>query len=292
MIRIPFTKVHGAGNDFVLIDNIRAKLDIEWAQFARLVCNRQRGVGADGLLVIEASERYHFTMNYFNADGGWGGMCGNGGRAVALYAHERFGLNGTITFDAVGHTYDATVRESSVRLRMADPSSPQLEITIMLNAEPLSLHFIDTGAPHAVVLYDEAPGAWQTHFQHFDVEGWGRAIRNHPFFHPFGTNVDFIRILKDNSIQMRTYERGVEEETLACGTGAVASTLIASLLRKMEPPIRVHTRGGDTLVVDFERQEQKFKSIFLEGPAEIVFHGELFYDELRGVLTNTSIAKE
>lgn len=268
-VPIAFTKASGAGNDFVLVDNFSGALKLDFPSFARAVCDRHFGVGADGLLVLEKSSTADFTMHYFNADGSWGGMCGNGGRCIARFA-QMAGIAGPRQrFEALGYVYDADIGPVNVRLGMKNPGPLRNGLKIPVGATTHEASFLDTGAPH-VVIFAQDPAAT-------DVAGIGRAIRNHPLFQPEGTNVNFVRRTGPSSIDLRTYERGVEAETLACGTGSVASALVAAATFGMPSPVSVRVRSGEDLMVHFTGAPGLWTDVRLEGSAHMLFTGSLIF---------------
>src|ERR1041385_1052110 len=218
-VKIRFLKMTGAGNDFVLIDNLEQEFNLNWSLSAPVLCNRRYGVGADGLLIIEKSSKAAFTMSYFNADGTYGGMCGNGGRCSANYVMEKLGLD-EVRFEALGYTYEASRKRDDVKLQMKDINSIQTNIKVRIGEDELLVNFVDSGAPHVVILQDSIPSRIYEKIRNEGIVELGRAMRHHPTFAPDGTNVNFIEPLSKSTISMRTYERGVEDETLACGTGA------------------------------------------------------------------------
>jgi diaminopimelate epimerase len=272
--RIPFYKMHGGGNDFVLMDH-RARFipEAEQPEFARRVCHRQLGAGADGLILIEASPTADFRWRFYNADGSEPEMCGNGGRCAARFAV----LNGIappgLTFDTLAGTIEAEVKGRRVKLLMAGVGELRLDQTIPLGETTLLGHFMKVGVPHVAVPVAD--------LETTPVTGWGRAVRFHPLFAPAGTNVNFIRMEGPQTLRIRTYERGVEDETLACGTGAVAAALIAARLGQVVSPVTVHTRGGEALTVYFTPQGEAFTQVFLEGDALVSYRGELWVDEIK-----------
>jgi diaminopimelate epimerase len=275
-VPISFTKASGAGNDFVLLNNITGDTGVNFARFAVAVCNRHFGVGGDGLLVLGKSNRADFTMLYYNADGSSGGMCGNGGRCIARFALME-GVAGKIQrFEALDHIYDAEVGERSVRLHMKDPVDLRRGLVFSPGEKQMRGAFIDTGAPHAVIFEDDLEG--------LDVMKFGSAIRRDPRFSPAGTNVNFIRIRDGSTVELRTYERGVESETLACGTGSVASALIASDLHALTSPVTVAVLSGERLRVHFRKTGAGWTDVFLEGSAHILFTGRLLYDEDQSII--------
>jgi diaminopimelate epimerase len=272
--RIPFYKMHGGGNDFVLVDHRRALIpEAEQPRFARRVCARQVGVGADGLILIEGSAAADFKWRFYNADGSEPEMCGNGGRCAARFAVLHGLAPESLSFETLAGVIRAEVKARRVKLTMTGVGDFNLHTSIPLEAETLVGHFARVGVPHVVVPVDDLELA--------PVTEWGRMIRFHSIFQPAGTNVNFIRFLGPREVAIRTYERGVEDETLACGTGAVASALIAALLGKAVSPVAVHTRGGETLYVYFQPQGEAFSEVYLEGEAVVVFQGEIWVDELK-----------
>ena len=239
---LEFAKMSGAGNDFIVIDDRANAIGEDARELAKQLCRRRISIGADGLILILPSARCDFRMRYWNADGTEAGMCGNGGRCVALFAHASGIAGKKMRFESTSGTYDAEiVGENEVRLRMADPRALLLHYDIKLKGRRIELHRINTGVPHAVL---EVPDPAET-----PVVELGRAIREHPRFMPEGTNVDFVRVIDGNTIELRTYERGVEDETLACGTGAVAAALVMAALGRVKPPVAARTRGGWTLTI-------------------------------------------
>jgi diaminopimelate epimerase len=262
-----FTKMNGAGNDFVLIDNRLGDLRLAAEQIAK-ICDRHRGVGADGVLLLErAANGADFRMRYYNADGGEAEMCGNGARCFARYASRVAGPAEKLSFETPAGVIGATLQGDLVCLNMSEPKDLRLGITIPLADRQISAHFVNSGVPHVVVPVEDLEKA--------DVRGIGSAVRHHELFAPKGTNVNFLKQRGDKAISIRTYERGVEEETLACGTGVVASALIFAAMEEIDGPIGVLVRGGSELQVAFERAGVQFKSVTLTGPADFVFEGTI-----------------
>jgi diaminopimelate epimerase len=262
-----FTKMNGAGNDFVLIDNRLGDLRLAAEQISK-ICDRHRGVGADGVLVLErALNGADFRMRYYNADGGEAEMCGNGARCFARYAGRVAGAAETLSFETPAGVIGATLQGELVRLEMSEPKDLRLGITIPLPDKELSAHFINSGVPHVVLPVDD--------LEKVDVRAIGSAVRHHALFSPKGANVNFLTKRGDRQISIRTYERGVEDETLACGTGVVASALIFSAAHNLEGPIDVLVRGGNELRVSFDKVEDGFRNVTLTGPADFVFEGTI-----------------
>ena len=262
-----FTKMNGAGNDFILFDNRTADIDLDRNQIAHL-CDRHRGIGADGILLLEKpTYRADFRMRYFNANGGEAEMCGNGARCFARFANKVGGQQGKISFETPAGVISAELKGGLVTLRMTEPTDLRLNVDLSMAAENRTVHFINSGVPHVVIPVAKIDNA--------DVRGEGAAIRYHKVFSPNGTNVNFIEKLGPNKIAIRTYERGVENETLACGTGIVASALIFAASENCEGPVTVLARGGDELQVSFEKTQDRFRNVTLTGPAEFVFEGTI-----------------
>lgn len=268
---LSFTKASGAGNDFVIINGLHVRLPAAKDRLARALCSRHFGIGADGLLVIERSTRADFRMLYFNADGSYGGMCGNGGRCIARYAFEHGIAQPAMSFESLDDLYTAEVTGAAVRLHMRDPVKARSRFPISAGGKTYQANFIDTGAPH-LVIFDEA-------LEDLDVLASGRLLAHHEMFAPGGTNVDFIQLTGADRIAMRTYERGVEDETLACGTGSVASAAIASFEFGLRSPVHVRTRGGEELHVEFTNDTGTIRDVVLVGSARLLFSGNVYYDD-------------
>ena len=262
-----FTKMNGAGNDFILFDNRKGDVDLERNQIARL-CDRHRGIGADGILLLEKpTNRADFRMRYFNADGGEAEMCGNGARCFARFANKVGGQKRKISFETPAGVISAELKDDLVTLQMTEPTDLRLNVDLLIATENKTVHFINSGVPHVVIPVAKIDDA--------DVRREGAAIRYHKVFSPNGANVNFIEKRGTNKIAIRTYERGVENETLACGTGIVASALIFAASENSSSPITVLARGGDELEVGFQKVEGGFRNVTLTGPAEFVFEGTI-----------------
>ena len=260
--------MNGAGNDFVLGDNRLQKIRLTPEQAAR-ICDRHRGVGADGvmLLIPCASGKADWSWDFFNSDGSRAEMCGNGARCFARYIQKLTGAENKITFETTAGIITAVFQGEIVTINLTTPKELHLNETVSLKNGATTIHSLNTGVPHAVVFVEEADKAM--------VQPTGAEVRHHPHFAPKGTNVNFVQLLGTNSIRVRTYERGVENETLACGTGVTASALIASRTHQLESPIKVQVQGGDVLEVSFEEKNGTFGNVRLTGPADFVFEGRI-----------------
>ncbi len=262
-----FTKMNGAGNDFVLLDNRDGQLHLDGKTIAR-ICDRHRGVGADGLLLVEpAQDGADFRMRYYNADGGEAEMCGNGARCFARFANRIAGARERIGFETMAGVITAQCLGDLVKIQMSEPKDLSLKTELVVDGENLTVHSVNTGVPHAVVVVED--------LEKVEIARFGPAIRYHAHFAPRGTNVNFIKQTGANSIAIRTYERGVEGETLACGTGVVASAIIFHELTGAQTPIRVQVRGGDSLEVRFDKSDGAYRNVTLTGPADFVFDGQI-----------------
>ncbi len=269
-MRLQFAKMTGAGNDFVLIDD-RADRLTQIPRIARRLCDRRFGVGADGLLVIKRSRIADYRMLYYNADGTSGGMCGNGGRCIARYAILKRIAAARHTFEALRHVYRARARGRQITLHMKDATLDTLGCRLRLASGVLRYDRINTGAPHATIALPQTSAG--TRLESVDMLTLGRRLRYHRAFSPEGTNVNLYEPAGRDTIRMRTYERGVEDETLACGTGSIASAISAALELHMNPPITVITQSRRRLRVNFRLDEGIATAVTLTGPAELVFEG-------------------
>ena len=273
---IDFFKMSGSGNDFILIDNRDGSLAVDdCVAFARSVCRRKVSVGADGLFIIEKSEKVDFRWRFFNADGSEAAMCGNGARCAARFAYLQGIAGPRMSFETGAGIIDAEVRDDIVKVRLTEPHGLALDEQIRIGNQILFVHSIDTGVPHAVHFLHDLEG--------FDVFTTGRAIRTHDHYRPAGTNANFVTVVDDHTLRVRTYERGVEDETLACGTGSVASALIAAVKGHVESPVDVQVQSGELLRVYFERTAEGFTKVYLEGKVKVVYQGKLWDEAWKSV---------
>jgi len=272
---LEFYKMSGHGNDFILVDNRDRRISpAQMPDMAKNLCRRQLGIGADGMVFIETgSPGVDFAWRFFNADGSEAEMCGNASRCVARLAYLKGITGGRMAFQTLAGIIRAEVGPDTVKTRVTDPGDPALNYTLNLDGKPLTLSSVNTGVPHAVI--------WVSDIESAPVRELGRALRFHPDFAPAGTNVNFARVIDRTRLANRTYERGVEDETLACGTGCIAAVLIAAAENRVDSPTKVATRMGEDLVVYFTRTENGFRDICLEGPVRLICSGRLGPDALK-----------
>lgn len=261
----------GSGNDFIIVDN-RDKIvdETDLLNFIVKVCRRKMSVGADGFILVENTEGADFKWRFFNSDGSVAEMCGNGARCVARFAYLTGIAGPEMSFETGAGIVEARVAGESVKIKMTDPSDLKTDYTLELKDRSISVSSINTGVPHVVMVTDTLDDV--------EVVKMGREIRFHDMFAPAGTNVNFICPIKDDTIGIRTYERGVEDETLACGTGSVAGALIMARKMKIDAPINVLTRSGVILKIYYKEKNGTYQDIYLEGDARIIFRAELFED--------------
>lgn len=265
-----FARMHGAGNDFIVLHDPEGRLAPDRATFARALCDRRRGLGGDGLILIGPPSRGGpaFRMTYVNSDGGDAELCGNGARCALRRAADLGLLASEGEFETGAGVLSGRVEGSQVWISMVGARDEKPARTIEVEGQALQLFSIDTGVPHAVVFVRDVAN--------LDVATIGRALRQHADFAPHGTNVNFVEALGEGRLRVRTFERGVEGETLACGTGAVASALVASRLGLARSPVCVETRSGEALEVGFESgPDSLFRAVTLTGPTELVATGEV-----------------
>jgi diaminopimelate epimerase len=267
-MEINFSKLTAAGNDFVLIDNRNDIIPKENYQFlAKKLCDRKYSIGADGLILLENSENKDFKMKYLNSDGSHACMCGNGGRSVARFAYDLGLVSSKMVFETDAGVINAEIlSQNIVKLDLYTPKGLKQNIELQVKDKNFNVDFINTGVPHVVVFVDDVESV--------DVFKYGRLIRNNGIFSPQGTNVNFVQVLGKNKLSVRTYERGVEGETLACGTGITASGIISVLKGFVKSPVKIVSRGGDELSVSFDVDSNlQISNVVLEGSAIISFKG-------------------
>lgn len=271
MENIDFYKMSGSGNDFIIIDNRKRIVDeAGLMNFVANVCRRKMSVGADGLILIESADAVDFKWRFFNSDGSVAEMCGNGARCAARFAYIK-GIAGTeMSFETEAGIIHAKVAKDQVKIKMPDPTDLKTDYALELENSTLSVSSVNTGVPHVVVEVDN--------IDDIEVVKLGREIRFHDVFDPAGTNVNFVCLQNDDIVAIRTYERGVEDETLACGTGAIACAIVISYKKKIKSPVKVMTRSGGYLYIYYKVKQGRFYDIFLEGDARIIYKAQLWED--------------
>ncbi|MBW2569559.1 MAG: diaminopimelate epimerase [Deltaproteobacteria bacterium] len=271
MKHIEFYKMSGSGNDFIIIDNRNRVVDEKNLKtFIEKICRRKMSVGADGFILIEKSDSVDFKWRFFNADGNPAEMCGNGARCAARFAYLNRIAGSNMSFETIAGIISAEVSNDMVKINMPDLAELKTDYLLDLKNGALKINSINTGVPHVVIATDS--------IENIDIVKLGREIRFHDIFAPAGTNVNFISQNKDNTISIRTYERGVEDETLACGTGAVAAAIVTALKFGAKSPVRVITKSRESLYIYYKKINGKYSDIYLEGDARIIYKGELQKD--------------
>ena len=266
-MRLEFTKMNGAGNDFIFLDNRAGKISLTEKQIVHL-CDRHRGIGADGLMLLvpARSGKADWAWDFYNSDGSTGEMCGNGSRCFARFVQKTIGLNRDFTFETLAGVITARFQGERVTVNLTKPKDLRLNESVNLSTGAAIIHSLNTGVPHAVLYVPDADKAM--------VMSLGPEIRRHAHFGPRGTNVNFVQVLGPNHIRVRTFERGVEGETLACGTGVCASAMISARVHKFISPVKVQVQGGDMLEVGF-KDGTDFDDVRLTGPADFAFEGSV-----------------
>ncbi len=264
---LSFVKMSGTGNDFIMIDNMNLGLKTDLSRLALRLCHRRFGIGADGIILIEPSDEADFTMRIFNSDGSEAEMCGNGSRCAARFAAGLGAAGSRMKFKTLAGIIEAELNEGGAAIKLTDPTGIRHDIPVNIKGIEYMMQFINTGVPHAVLFTDDAESV--------SVKMLGSAIRHHEAFKPSGTNVNFVQVIDKGVIRVRTYERGVEDETFACGTGATASALLSAALKGVsEKPVKVIVPGGE-LMIDFKYKDGSFADVWLIGAVDVAFKGEV-----------------
>ncbi len=283
MKKFYFVKLSGSGNDFILFDK-RLNTDLKLTtEFIKQICSRGTSIGADGVLLFNDHTEFDYSIEYFNADGSTGSLCGNGARCSIKYAHnssrlrEKYAVR--FLFNAKEYS-GAVINENNFRLDLPAPLKRKLDFRIKAANQLIKASFIDNGAPHVVIKSNDilaVPNKLNSYYKDLNkvpVYEIGKEIRYSTDFLPEGTNVNFIK-LGGNKIFIRTYERGVENETLACGTGAVAAGITAHFSDELKPAIDIITKRGEKLIVDFKMDNDLVNDLSLTGEAKIIYKGEI-----------------
>ena len=280
--KIRFFKMNGSGNDFIIVDNRDQRLPRErYQELTRRACRRKLSVGADGFIAIENDPETDFQWQFYNADGSVAEMCGNGARCAARFAYlQEIVDKPVMTFRTLAGVIHAEVIQERVKINATPPHSVKSDLDLQVDGRTLAVDFINTGVPHAVHFVESAMA-----LEDFDVFHWGRALRNHPQFQPAGANANFVFLRDRQHLLVRTYERGVEAETLACGTGTIASALVAAMQHQAVSPVEVETRSGEVLTIYFQQTRDsdgpRFTDVYLEGDAKVVYEADLWDETIR-----------
>jgi len=269
MSEIKFHKMVASGNDFIVLDN-RKKAVRDAKRFAEEFCRPHVSIGADGVLLVERSKKADFLMRILNADGSEAEACGNGFRCIGLYAHQLLGFKKQMRVETLSGEISISLKGKHIVVDMIDPYDFKQNVALSgvgANGNVLKCAFVNTGVPHAVLFADQ--------LESISVGDIGKAIRFHKVFQPKGTNVDFVQVSGPNALSVRTYERGVEAETLACGTGVTAAAVVANLTGRVSAPVTVTTKSGDAIIVHMKPSGSTVRNVSIEGTAQFVFEGRL-----------------
>jgi diaminopimelate epimerase len=269
----------GAGNTFIMLDGRELMLGVDLEALALWICSAEHPHGgADGMIAVDPWDAGDFVMHYYNRDGSTGMMCGNGGRCAVAFAgyHGMIRDRDQISFINAGIVYTAALTDRGVKVWFPDPNGFRLDLDLDVEGTAEHCHFADVGTPHVVLFVDEATRPELGSLATIDLDRWGPPLRRHAAFLPSGANANFVEVLPDGAgIGLRTFERGVEGETGACGTGAISSAIIASKLRGLTPPVAVRVASGDTLWIDFRMDGESVTDLSLEGSADVVMEGAI-----------------
>lgn len=276
-MNLPYEKMSGAGNTFVVVEEMCVPAGVDLAALTPSLCDDQKEHGgADGLIAVARADGNGFSMRYFNRDGSTGMMCGNGGRCAVRFAveHGYVDAHDPIEFTNAGISYRAAITDRGVKVWFPDPRTFKLGMTVDLDGATRHCHYADVGTPHAIMFVDDSGDERMHSVDDVDIDAWGPSLRSNNQFSSDGANANFVEITSPSSIRLRTFERGVEAETGACGTGAIASAIISALHRDLHAPIEVTTTSGEKLWVDFRIADDRVTDVSLEGGADVVYRGE------------------
>ncbi|MGB9663347.1 MAG: diaminopimelate epimerase [Ignavibacteria bacterium] len=275
-MKIKFEKFSGAGNDFIIIQKPEFYPDPDLIQ---RLCDRHFGIGADGVLFIDEANKADFKIRYFNSDGSGDALCVNGARCAVMFAFHKKICSNECSFEFIENIFRAVV-EDKLNVKLFINYSPLIQLNKEINFldKKILVHFVDIGSKHLIIDWLDFCSNFssflnENQFETFDVNYFGRLLRNHFEFQPGGVNVNFIKQVEENRIRVRTYERGVEAETLACGSGSIASSIITYLIKNIKTPINIITTSKKIFEVDFEEKEGLFSNISIKGHAEKIFEG-------------------
>ncbi len=270
---IRFVKMHGAGNDFIMLNGLEERHELDRGLIAAL-CDRHRGIGADGLILLLPSDREDFRMVYYNSDGGEAEMCGNGARCAARFAFDLGVGPDRMSFETGSGLVEAEIRGEEVLVGIGEVTG--IATHVRLEGVGEEIHFANSGVPHVVILREEVESLPVGEFLRL-----AKQVRNHEYFGPNGTNVNFAAVIGQHEIRFRTYERGVEGETEACGTGAAAVSVTTAHLGMTASPVTCVTSGGDRIIVGFVPSDIGATNCTLLGPATVSFEGSFRHDDFR-----------
>jgi len=266
--KIQFTKMSGSGNDFIFMDGMDGSYSWVDSMWVRQICQRALSVGADGVVVLERDDTYDFAWRFFNSDGTIAEMCGNASRCAARFAYERGIAGPSMTFSTLAGPIRAEVKGKRVKVQLTDPRLFDPDLRLEIDGKSFTLFYIDTGVPHVVLEVEDLEG--------FPLIEIGRKIRFHEKFGPAGTNVNIVQVIGEDALALRTYERGVENETLACGTGSVAASLMMSMKKGFSSPVSVRAASGEILNISWEGEAGTWAPVFFEGEVRFIYDGWLY----------------
>lgn len=265
-MRWPFAKYVGCGNDFILLDNRLGDFPKDCPTIFSKLCHRQFGIGADGIIMLETSSQADCRMRIFNSDNSEAEMCGNGLRCFVKWIETLGYKKSHYLIETLYQPLLASIEDSLIQIEMGVPKETIWRIPLEFLGQSKEVHFLNTGVPHAILFVPDVESV--------PISAWGPAVRNHAQWDKQGANVNFVQCLSRQKLKIRTYERGVEGETLACGTGAVASALAAHYCFNANGPIYVETRSKEILEIDFSKDAGQLTSVRMKGPAQHVYDGE------------------
>lgn len=266
-MKLHFSKYAGCGNDFILFDNRNQTFPSENRALISRLCHRHKGIGADGVILLENSQKADFRMRIFNSDGGEAEMCGNGIRCLLMFIHELGGKGSSYKIETFHRILPISFNKGNIQVEMSDPTDVRWDLKMAIDNQNFLMHHLDTGVPHAITFVDD--------INSFDIQTIGPKVRFHPEFAPKGANFNIASVDEKGDVSVRTYERGVEMETQACGTGATASAIAAAKAFGLNSPVVVHTKSGEALEIGLEFNNGIPTNVTMTGPATFIFSGAM-----------------
>ncbi len=263
-MQLSFSKYSGCGNDFILFNNLAGQFPAQDSNLIRRICHRQLGIGADGIILLEKAQKGDFRMRIFNSDGTEAEMCGNGLRCLMQFIREQGYKDNEYSIQTMHRQLRVKLKNDQVEMEMGSPSNVSWDVPVEISNKKYRVDYLDTGVPHAILFVEDVA--------RINVNKEGSEFRYHSAFSPKGANMNFVE-LDGNRLKLRTYERGVEQETLACGTGAAAAVIAAVKKHQLKLPVQVEFRSGDTVEVDFKEKNGRIEEVIQTGPANKIFHG-------------------